>query len=88
MVCEKPLCMTLEEADRMIDTCKKRGVLLMYAEELFFTPKYLKVKEMADQGAFGKVYMVKQMMRIIYFIPTLMVILWLQVQNLLKIRLR
>ncbi len=60
VVCEKPLCMTLEEADLMIDTCQKEGVLLMYAEELFFTPKYVKAKEMADQGAFGKVYMVKQ----------------------------
>jgi predicted dehydrogenase len=32
----------------------------MYAEELFFTPKYVKAKEMAEQGAFGEVYMVKQ----------------------------
>lgn len=32
----------------------------MYAEELFFTPKYVKAKEMADQGAFGKVHLVKQ----------------------------
>jgi len=31
------------------------------AEELFFTPKYVKAKEMADQGAFGKVYLVKQL---------------------------
>ena len=60
VVCEKPLCMTLEEADLMIETCKQKGVLLMYAEELFFTPKYVKAKEMADQGAFGKIYMVKQ----------------------------
>ncbi|HIP96238.1 MAG TPA: Gfo/Idh/MocA family oxidoreductase [Anaerolineae bacterium] len=60
VVCEKPLCMTLEEADEMIDVCQKQGVLLMYAEELFFTPKYVKAKEMADQGAFGKIYLVKQ----------------------------
>ena len=60
VVCEKPLCMTLEEADIMIEHCAKKGVLLMYAEELFFTPKYVKAKEMADQGAFGKVYLVKQ----------------------------
>jgi len=60
VVCEKPLCMTLEEADLMIETCRQKGVLLMYAEELFFTPKYVKAKQMADQGAFGKVYMVKQ----------------------------
>jgi len=60
VVCEKPLAMTLEEADEMIDVCKKQGVLLAYAEELLFTPKYVKAKEMADQGAFGKVYLVKQ----------------------------
>jgi myo-inositol 2-dehydrogenase / D-chiro-inositol 1-dehydrogenase len=60
VVCEKPLCMTLEEADLMIDSCKRKGVLLQYAEELFFTPKYVKAKEMADSGAFGKVYLVKQ----------------------------
>src|ERR1041385_2000679 len=29
IVCEKPLCMTLEEADLMIETCRKQGVLLM-----------------------------------------------------------
>lgn len=60
VLCEKPLCITLEEADLMIETCRRKGVLLMYAEELFFTPKYVKAKEMADEGAFGKVYMVKQ----------------------------
>ncbi len=60
VVCEKPLCMTLEEADIMIDTCRQKGVLLMYGEELFFTPKYVRAKRMADEGAFGKVYLVKQ----------------------------
>lgn len=60
VICEKPLCMTLEEADEMIDTCRREGVLLLYAEELFFTPKYVKAKEMADQNALGKVHLVKQ----------------------------
>ncbi len=60
VVCEKPLCVTLEEADAMIDGCKKAGVLLLYAEELFFAPKYVKAKQMADEGAFGRVHLVKQ----------------------------
>lgn len=60
VVCEKPLAMTLEECDTMIDACAAAGVGLFYAEELFFTPKYVKAKEMADQGAFGEVYLVKQ----------------------------
>src|SRR5689334_723804 len=60
VVCEKPLCVTLEEADAMIDSCKRAGVLLLYAEELFFAPKYVKAKQMADEGAFGRVHLVKQ----------------------------
>ena len=60
VVCEKPLCMTLEEADAMIDACTTAGVLLLYAEELFFAPKYVKAKQMADEGAFGRVHVVKQ----------------------------
>jgi len=39
-----------EEADEMIDTCRREGVLLFYAEELFFTPKYVKAKQMAGEG--------------------------------------
>ena len=60
VVCEKPLCVTLAEADEMIDVCRREGVLLLYAEELFFTPKYVRAKEVADQGAFGRVHLVKQ----------------------------
>jgi myo-inositol 2-dehydrogenase / D-chiro-inositol 1-dehydrogenase len=60
IVCEKPLAMTIEEGEEMVDGAKRHGVLLMYAEELFFAPKYVRAKEMADAGAFGKVYLVKQ----------------------------
>ena len=60
VVCEKPLCLTLEEADAMIGACKEAGVLLLYAEELFFAPKYVKAKQMVDEGAFGRVHLVKQ----------------------------
>ncbi len=60
VVCEKPLCVTLEEADIMLAACQQAGVLLMYAEELFFAPKYVKAKQMADEGAFGRVHLVKQ----------------------------
>jgi myo-inositol 2-dehydrogenase/D-chiro-inositol 1-dehydrogenase len=44
----------------MIHATQQAGVLLLYAEELFFTPKYLKAKEMADDGGFGKIHLVKQ----------------------------
>jgi len=60
IVCEKPLCMTLEEADQMIDACKRAGALLMYAEELCFAPKYVRAKKLVDEGALGKAFLVKQ----------------------------
>jgi len=60
VVCEKPLCRTLAEADLMIQTCKQQGVLLLYAEELLFAPKYVRAKTLADEGALGDVFLVKQ----------------------------
>jgi myo-inositol 2-dehydrogenase/D-chiro-inositol 1-dehydrogenase len=60
VVCEKPLCRTLAEADSMIDACRRAGVLLMYAEELCFAPKYVRAKTLVDEGALGEVFLVKQ----------------------------
>ena len=60
MVVEKPLCMNLAEADLMIDTCKKANVKLMYAEELCFTPKYVRLKALLDEGALGRPVLLKQ----------------------------
>lgn len=60
IIIEKPLAVTLEEADIMIDACKKAGVKLMYAEELCFAPKYERVRKMVNDGGVGKVYMLKQ----------------------------
>jgi myo-inositol 2-dehydrogenase / D-chiro-inositol 1-dehydrogenase len=60
IIIEKPLAVTLEEADAMIAACKKAGVKLMYAEELCFAPKYERVRQMVKEGAIGDIYMLKQ----------------------------
>jgi myo-inositol 2-dehydrogenase / D-chiro-inositol 1-dehydrogenase len=60
IICEKPLCKTLEEADQMIAACKAAGVLLLYAEELLFAPKYVRAKTLVDEGAVGRPFLVKQ----------------------------
>ena len=60
VVCEKPLCMNLAEADRMIEACRKANVHLMYAEELCFTPKYVRMKQLLDEGALGWPTFVRQ----------------------------
>jgi predicted dehydrogenase len=59
-ICEKPLCMNLAEADRMIEACRKAKVKLMYAEELCFTPKYVRMKQLLDEGALGTPHLLKQ----------------------------
>jgi predicted dehydrogenase len=60
VIIEKPLCMNLDQADRMISACRQAGVKLMYAEELCFTPKYVRAKNLIDEGAIGRVYLIKQ----------------------------
>ena len=60
VVMEKPLCLNLAEADRMIAACRKAGVKLMYAEELCFAPKYVRLKQLLDSGALGRPTLVKQ----------------------------
>ena len=50
----------LEQADEMIEACKKAGVLLMYAEELLFAPKYVRAKTLIDEGAIGEPFLAKQ----------------------------
>jgi predicted dehydrogenase len=60
IVCEKPISRTLDEADRMIDACRKQGVLLLYAEELLFAPKYVRARQLVAEGALGEAFLVKQ----------------------------
>lgn len=46
--------LAMEEIDMVvIGACSKAGVKLMYAEELCFTPKYVRMKALLDEGAAG-----------------------------------
>jgi predicted dehydrogenase len=60
IVIEKPFCLNLAEADQMIDAANKANVKLMYAEELCFAPKYVRLKQLLDSGALGKPTLIKQ----------------------------
>lgn len=61
IVLEKPMCLNLAEADQMIAACKKANVKLMYAEELCFAPKYVRLKQLLDSGALGDPVLLKQL---------------------------
>ena len=59
VICEKPLCLSMEEADLVIDTCHKQDVKLCYAERLCFAPKLMRAKELADAGEIGEICSVR-----------------------------
>src|SRR5260370_24260571 len=48
VVCEKPLCLSLAEADRMIEASKKAKERVMYAEGLWFTPKHVRPNQLTS----------------------------------------
>jgi myo-inositol 2-dehydrogenase / D-chiro-inositol 1-dehydrogenase len=60
IIIEKPLCLSLEQADEMIAVCRDKGRLLMYAEELCFAPKYERVRAIVESGAVGNIYELRQ----------------------------
>ncbi len=61
VIVEKPLCVTLAEADRMLAACAAAGRQLCYAEELVFAPKYVRLQQLVKEGAVGELFLVKQL---------------------------
>ena len=60
IVLEKPMCLNLQEADRMLAACRAARVKFMYAEELCFAPKYVRLKQLLESGALGAPVLIKQ----------------------------
>ena len=54
ILCEKPLTLTLKDADNMIEAAKKNDVKTMTGHVLRFWPEYVKIKEIIDSGYLGK----------------------------------
>lgn len=60
VILEKPLALSLREADEMLAACRAAGRKLMYAEELCFAPKYERVRRLVNEGAVGRVFQMRQ----------------------------
>jgi predicted dehydrogenase len=52
---EKPLCLSLEQADEMIAAAETSGVHAQYFENLCFSPAYRQAKEIIDAGGIGDI---------------------------------
>ncbi|GIP41036.1 dehydrogenase [Paenibacillus sp. J31TS4] len=55
VICEKPIAPTKEDAQEMIDVCRKQGVRLFVAHVVRFFPNYLDISRKVESGAIGKV---------------------------------
>jgi len=59
VLCEKPLCLTLAEADAITAAAERGGVTIMCAHNQLFQPAVAAAKEFIDSGALGRVYEVR-----------------------------
>lgn len=57
IVVEKPMALTLDDADRMISACDKAGVKLFVVKQNRFNVPVVKLREALEAGRFGKLVM-------------------------------
>ncbi|MDD5659894.1 MAG: Gfo/Idh/MocA family oxidoreductase [Actinomycetota bacterium] len=51
--CEKPLTLSLKEADEMVEAAKTKKIKAMVGHSLRFWPEYVKIKEYVESGILG-----------------------------------
>lgn len=54
IMCEKPIALSVKDADEMITACKKAKVKFTIGQVLRFWPEYMKLKEIFDTKKLGK----------------------------------
>lgn len=60
IVVEKPLCLSLDDADELVALAEAKGLVAGYAEELCFCPKFVRGKEIVDDGGIGEILFLEQ----------------------------
>ncbi len=60
ILCQKPMATTLADCDRVIDAIHKHGVKFSMAFQMRHDPVNQKIKELLDEGAVGKVAIVRR----------------------------
>ncbi len=57
--CEKPLCLTLAQAQRATDACTSRGLVLGIGHERRFEPEVMALRDMVQNGTLGTVLQIE-----------------------------
>jgi predicted dehydrogenase len=56
VLCEKPLCETVSEAEELVKLAKEHKRILMVGHVFLFNPGIIKLKEFTDKGELGHLY--------------------------------
>jgi predicted dehydrogenase len=59
VICEKPMALSVKDAEAMIDACKKANKLLSVGYRLYFEPHHLEARRLGVEKVYGKVKMVE-----------------------------
>jgi len=62
VLCEKPMALTVKDAQSMIEKCRKEGVKLCYGSSYRFLPPVRKAKEMIDGGFLGDPFLLLEIL--------------------------
>ena len=58
-ICEKPLAISVEQGQEMIEVCREKGTKLFYAEDWLHAPALIRTEALIKEGAVGDILFVK-----------------------------
>ena len=61
ILCEKPMAMSLAEADAMLEACAHNGVMLVVGHQRRYLPQYARAKVLLQDGAIGSLEHIQAM---------------------------
>ena len=59
VLCEKPMCTTLEDCERIIRAAEKASGVFVVFQQMRFVPRNAAVKKLIDQGKLGEVFYIE-----------------------------
>ena len=60
IILQKPMALTLAEADRIVDAVSRAGVRFTMAWQMRVDPQNIEMKQLIDSGALGKLFMLRR----------------------------
>lgn len=60
ILCQKPMALTLEDCDRIVEVVEKSGVKFMMAHQMRCDPANIRMKELIESGVLGKIGLLRR----------------------------